>query len=145
MTSNASSGFRVPYTVRVTPDKGRGVFADAPIRNGTIVWRFVRGQYAVYDESSLKKFLATLSRTGVVDELEHMFGAPEFPGYVIRVLDDGVLVNHSSQPAVAVNNGPGEDEIPYDTSPRSDASITSCMNSCFPVNKNRKRNQLSTM
>jgi SET domain-containing protein len=118
MTSNASSGFRVPYTVRVTPDKGRGVFADAPIRKGTIVWRFVRGQYAVYDEGSLKKFLATLSRTGAVYELEHMFGAPELPGYIIRVLDDGVLINHSSQPAVAVNNGSGENEIPYNNSPR---------------------------
>ncbi len=118
MTSNASSGFCVPYTVRVTPDKGRGVFADAPIRKGTIVWRFVRGQYAVYDERSLKEFLAALSRTGVVYELEHMFGAPEFPGYVIRVFDDGVLINHSSQPSVAVNNGPGEDEIPYNASPR---------------------------
>ncbi|MBW2390029.1 MAG: SET domain-containing protein, partial [Deltaproteobacteria bacterium] len=118
MTSNASSGFCVAYIIRGTPDKGRGVFADAPIRKGTIVWRFVRGQYAVYDERSLKEFLATLSHTGAVYELEHMFGAPEFPGYVIRVIDDGVLINHSSEPAVAVNNGPGEDEVPYNTSPR---------------------------
>jgi SET domain-containing protein len=118
MTSNASSGFCVAYTVRVTPDKGRGAFADALIPKGTIVWRFVRGQYAVYDERSLKEFLAALSRAGAVYELEHMFGAPEFSGYVIRVLDDGVLINHSSEPAVAVNNGPGEDEIPYTTSPR---------------------------
>ena len=134
MTSNASSGFCVPYTVRVTPDKGRGVFADAPIRKGTIVWRFVRGQYAVYDERSLKEFLAELSHTGAVYELEHMFGAPEFPGYVIRVLDDGVLVNHSSQPAVAVNNGPGEDEIPYNTSPRSVEDVTyALMNDRFAL------------
>ena len=116
MTSNARSGFCVPYTVRLTPDKGRGVFADAPIRKGTIVWRFVRGQYAVYDERSLKEFLATLPRSGAVYELEHMFGAPEFPGYIIRVSDDGVLINHSRQPTVAVNNGFGDDEIPFNNS-----------------------------
>ncbi len=43
MTSNDNTGFCVPYTVRTTPDKGRGVFADAPIREGTILWRHVRG------------------------------------------------------------------------------------------------------
>jgi SET domain-containing protein len=118
MASNDKAGFCVPYTVRVTPDKGRGVFADAPIRRGTIVWRFVRGQYAVYDERSLEEFLAKLSRSEVVYELEHMFGTPEFPGYLIRVLDDGVLINHSPQPNVAVNNGSGDDEIPYNTSPQ---------------------------
>ena len=85
-------------------DKGRGVFADAPIRKGTILWRFVRGHYAVYDERSLKEFLAKLSRSDVVYELEHMFGTPEFPDYIIRVFDDGVLINHSRQPTVAVNN-----------------------------------------
>ena len=85
MASNDKNGFCVPYTVRDTPDKGRGVFADAPIRKGTILWRFVRGQYAVYDERSLKEFLAKLSRSDVIYELDHMFGAPEFPGYIIRV------------------------------------------------------------
>jgi hypothetical protein len=118
MTSNDETGFCVPYTVRDTPDKGRGVFADAQIRKGTILWRFVRGQYAVYDEPSLKEFLAKLSRTDVVYELEHMFGTPEFPGYIIRVFDDGALINHSRQPTVAVNNGSGEIEMPYNTSPQ---------------------------
>jgi SET domain-containing protein len=118
MASNDKAGFCVPYTVRDTPDKGRGIFADAPIRKGTIAWRFVREQYAVYDERSLEEFLANLSRSEVVYELEHMFGTPEFPGYVIRVLDDGALINHSSQPNVAVNNGSGDDEISYNTSPQ---------------------------
>jgi len=116
MASDVNTGFCVPYTVRDTPDKGRGVFSDAPIRKGTIVWRFVRGQYAVYDERSLKEFLAKLSRSDVVYELEHMFGVPEFPGYVVRVLDDGVLINHSRQPNVAVNDGSRADENPCDTS-----------------------------
>ncbi len=118
MASNEKTGLCVPYTVRDTPDKGRGVFADAPIRKGTILWRFVRGQYAVYDERTLKEFLAKLSRSDVVYELEHVFGTPEFPDYIIRVFDDGVLINHSRQPTVAVNNGSGDNEISYNTSAR---------------------------
>ena len=116
MASNENTGFCVPYTVRETPDRGRGVFADAPIRKGTIVWRFVRGQYAVYDESSLNELLARMSRSEAVYELTHMFGVPEFPGYMIRVLDDGVLINHSRQPTTVMNHGSRENEVPYVTS-----------------------------
>ncbi len=119
MASNDNTGFCVPYTIRVTPDKGRGVFADAPIRKGTILWRHVRGQYAVYDERSLKELLAKLSRSEVVYQLTHMFGIPEFPGYTIKVLDDGQLINHSRQPTTVMNNGSGDNEIPYNTSPQN--------------------------
>ncbi len=116
MENDVNTGFCVPYTVRTTPDKGQGVFAGAPIRKGTILWRFVRGQYAVYDERSLKEFLAKLSPSKVVYELTHMFGTPEFPDYIIRIFDDGVLVNHSSKPTVVVNSASGCEEIPYNTS-----------------------------
>jgi hypothetical protein len=118
MANDETTGFCVPYTVRATPDKGRGVFADAPVREGTILWRFVRGQYAVYDEHTLKEFLAELSHSDVVYELEHMFATPEFPDYIIRVFDDGVLINHSRQPTVVVNSCSGDNEIPYNTSAR---------------------------
>jgi SET domain-containing protein len=118
MKSDNNAGFCVPYTVRFTSDKGRGVFADAPILKGTILWRHVRGQYAVYDERLLKELLAKLTRKEVVYELTHMFGLPEFPGYVIRVFDDGVLINHSRQPTVVMNNASGDNEIPYNTSPQ---------------------------
>jgi SET domain-containing protein len=116
MAKNKNTGFCIPYTVRVTPDKGRGVFAAGPIRKGTILWRHICGQYVVYDERSLKEFLARLTRSEVVYELTHMFGIPEFPGYVIRVFDDGVLINHSRQPTVVMNNGSGDNEIPYNNS-----------------------------
>jgi hypothetical protein len=86
---------------------------------GTILWRHVRAQYAVYDERSLNELFVTLSRTEVVYELEHMFGFPEFPGYVIRVFDDGVLINHSRQPNVAMNSDFGKHEIPYNASPQN--------------------------
>jgi hypothetical protein len=121
MASNDNTGICVSYTVRVTPDKGRGVFADEPIRKGTILWRHVYGQYAVYDERSLKELLAKLSHSEVVYELEHMFGIPEFPGYIIRVFDDGALINHSIQPTIAMNNDNNDsrdNEIPYNTSPQ---------------------------
>jgi len=116
MVNNDSSGFCIPYTVRDTADKGRGVFADEPVRKGSILWRHVRGQYAVYDERSLRELLASLSRSEVVYELTHMFGLPEFPGYMIRVFDDGVLINHSSQPNVAINKDYADKEMPYNTS-----------------------------
>jgi len=116
MAPNEITGYCISYTVRDTPDKGRGVFADAPIPKGTILWRHVRGQYAVYDERSLKAFLAKLPNSEVVYELEHMFGLPEFPGYLIRVFDDGVLINHSRQPTVTMSNVHGDDELPYNTS-----------------------------
>ena len=119
MAGKDNIGFCIPYTVRVKADKGRGVFADAPVRKGTLLWRHMRGQYAVYDERSLKEFLAKLSRSEVVYELEHLFGLPEFPGNVIRVFDDGVLINHSRQPTVALNNGCGDNVIPYNTAPQN--------------------------
>jgi len=112
METNGSSGFCIPYAIRVTPDKGRGVFADAVVRKGAILWRHVPGQFAVYDERSFKERLGALSQSEAVYELTHSFGLPEFPGYMIRVLDDGVLINHSSQPTVAMNNGSTEDRVP---------------------------------
>jgi len=119
MATNAKTGFCVPYTVRDTVDKGLGVFANAPIRKGTKLWRHVRGQYAVYDERSLKEFLGQLSHKDVVYELTHMFGLPELPGYVIRIFDAGVLINHSHQPNVAMNNVTENGETPYTISPKN--------------------------
>lgn len=83
------------------------------------MWRHVQGQYAVYDECSLKELAAQLSRKEVDYELTHMFGLPEFPGYVIRIFDDGVLINHSRQPNTAMNNVSGDNEIPYNSSPQN--------------------------
>ena len=119
MASNDNTGFCVPYTVRPTPDKGLGVFANAPIPKGTILWRHVPGQYAVYDEQSLRKFLTQLPHSEVVYELTHMFGITEFPDYVIRIFDEGVLINHSDRPTTKMNNGSGKNEIPYNTSPKN--------------------------
>jgi len=123
MTNNGNTGFCIPYTVRDTSDKGLGVFTDAPVRKGTIVYRNLRGQYKVYDESSLNEFLAKLSHSEVVYELTHMFGLAEFSGYIIRFIDDGVLVNHSNQPNIAMNDSSGENEIQYKTSPQGVSDV----------------------
>jgi len=116
MESNDNTGFCVPYSVRDTPDKGRGVFAEASIRKGSIIYRNLRRLYKVYDERSLKKFLSQLSHSEVVYELTHMFGLPEFSGYIVSFFDDGVLINHSRRPNIAMNNRSGKNETQYNTS-----------------------------
>lgn len=112
MAANEDSGFCVPYTVRLTDAKGWGVFAETAIRRGTLVWRHVPGQYAVYDERSLEELLGRLSHSEALYELTHMFGLSEFPGYLIRILDDGVLINHSRDPAVGLNDAFRTHDVP---------------------------------
>jgi len=123
VADNGNSGFCVAYTVRDTPGKGRGVFVDEPIRKGMFIWRHVRGQYAVYDECSLKELLAAMSHSEVVYELEHLFGLPEFTDCVIRVLDDGALINHSRQANLALNIGGDNNETPGTASPQKGQDV----------------------
>jgi len=104
MTGKDQGGFCIPYTIRETPDKGRGVFVGAAVGKGSILWRHTTGQYVVYEERSLTESLGRLSPSEAVYELTHIFGLTEFPGYMIRVLDDGVLMNHSQRPTVLLNN-----------------------------------------
>jgi SET domain-containing protein len=118
MTASQSTGLCYPYTIRVVPDKGRGVFTAAAITKGAIVWRYVRGRYEVHDEESFRQLLAKVSHRDAVYELEHVHSVLEFPGYIIRVLDDGALINHSSQPTVMTNDDMGDYRAPYVTSMR---------------------------
>ena len=119
MASHDNAGLCVSYTLRETPDKGWGVFAAAPITRGTILWRHVPGNYAAYDERSFREYITKMSPSEVVYELEHVFGLPEFPNYLIRVFDDGVLINHSSEPTVLMNNASGARKIAYKSSPEN--------------------------
>ena len=111
MGSNQKTGMCIPYTVRETPDKGRGVFADAAIPKGSTVWRHVAGQYAVYNERSLKALLSNLPDSEAVYVLTHIHCMPEFPEYMIWVFDDGELINHSDQPKLLTQTRPGYDEV----------------------------------
>jgi SET domain-containing protein len=118
MATDENTGLCYPYTLRVTPDKGRGVFAAASIPKGAIVWRYVPGQYEVHDERSFRQLLAKLSYCDAVYELEHVHSVFEFPGYIIRVVDDGALINHSCQPTVMTIDPIGNYQAPCVTSVR---------------------------
>ena len=89
------NGFHFPYMIEETTDKGLGVFAGKAIRQGSIVWRHVPGQYVVYDEQTFKALIAKMSRADVVYQLTHVFGLKDFHGVLIRILDGGALINHS--------------------------------------------------
>ena len=116
MSSNDDIGLCIPYTIRVTAEKGRGVFANSAIRKGTTIWRHVPRQYAVYDERSLTELLANSSHSEAVYVLTHIHSVAEFPGYMIRAFDDGILINHSAQPTVVINPGSRDYEAPSVTS-----------------------------
>ena len=101
---DSKTGFCFQYGVEKTEDKGLGVFARESIKKGSVVWRHVPGVFVVYDEHSFKVMIAKMSHEEVVYELTHVFGLEDFPGCLIRVHDDGVLINHSSDPTLVTNN-----------------------------------------
>ena len=97
------TGFRFQYCVEKTEDKGLGVFAREPIKKGSVVWRHVPGVFVVYDEHSFRAKIEEMTPAEVVYELTHVHSFEEFPGCLIRALDDGILINHSSDPTLATN------------------------------------------
>jgi SET domain len=103
MVTDKRNGFCFPYVVKETTDKGLGVFADKKIKQGSIVWRHVPGQYTVYNEQAFKAVIEKMSHAEVVYELTHIFGLKELPGCLIRIHDDGVLINHSSNANLVTN------------------------------------------
>ncbi len=116
--TDKENGFHFPYMIEETTDKGLGVFAGKAIRQGSIVWRHVPGQYVVYDEQTFKALIAKMSRADVVYQLTHVFGLKDFPGCLIRVLDDGALINHSSNANLVTNNTFADHKSLDVTSPR---------------------------
>ncbi len=119
MNSHEDSGMCIPYLVGETPDKGRGLFADAAIPEGTTVWRHVAGCFKVYDEQALKFLLSTLSIKEAVYVLTHIHCMPEYPQYMIRVLDDGELTNHSDRPTLRTHSRPGYQKVPPSSPPQA--------------------------
>ena len=97
------TGFCFEYSVEETEDKGLGVFAREAIRKGSVVWRHVPGVFVVYDEVSFRAKIAKMSPADVVYELTHVHAFEEFPGCLIRALDDGILINHSYEPNLFTN------------------------------------------
>ena len=98
------SGFRFLHSVEQIDGKGLGVFAREAIEKGSIVWRHLPGRYVVHDEQTFKAAIGKMSPADVVYELTHVFGLADFPECLIRVLDDGVLINHSNDANLVTNN-----------------------------------------
>ncbi|MGE0500581.1 MAG: SET domain-containing protein-lysine N-methyltransferase [Rhizobiaceae bacterium] len=99
-----ATGFRFRYSVEQTAEKGLGVFAREAVRKGSIVWRHVPGVFTVYDEHSFRTKIEQMSPADAVYELTHVHALEDFPGCLIRALDDGILINHSSDPSLVTNN-----------------------------------------
>lgn len=104
MVVDKEDGFYFPYVVKKTTDKGLGVFSDEAIKKGSIVWRHVAGQYIVYDEQTFKTVIEKMVHADAIYELTHVFGLKDMPGCLIRIFDDSVLINHSSD-ANLITNG----------------------------------------
>lgn len=103
MAKQASDGFLCRFEVRETPTKGRGVFALEPIARGSLVWRFRPGRFHVYDEPAFIALIEPMSRDEAAYEFTHVFGFADFPTCVIRVLDEGALINHAAAANLATN------------------------------------------
>lgn len=102
--SDKETGFLFLYSVEKTEDKGLGVFAREAIKKRSVVWRHVPGAFVVYDEQSFRSKIQKMSPADAVYELTHVHAFEDFPGCLIRALDDGILINHSSDPNLATNN-----------------------------------------
>ncbi|MEL7451328.1 MAG: SET domain-containing protein-lysine N-methyltransferase [Pseudomonadota bacterium] len=102
-----ASGLCFPCTVRMTPDKGLGVFADADVSEGATLWRHTAGAFEVLDERSLTALLAAGSRGDAVHVLTHVVSMEEFPGFVVRHHDEGALINHDADPNVRRKSNAG--------------------------------------
>ncbi|MGI9200263.1 MAG: SET domain-containing protein-lysine N-methyltransferase [Woeseiaceae bacterium] len=95
---NNATGFRFQHSVEQTQDKGLGVFARESIKKGSVVWRHVPGAFLVFDEQSFGAKIELMQSDEVVYELLHVHAFEEFPGCLIRALDGGALINHTSDP-----------------------------------------------
>ena len=122
--SDKKDGFCFSHVVRKTADKGLGVFAGEPIKQGSIVWRHVPDRYVVYNEQSFNEVIEKMTRAEVVYELTHGFGLEEFPGCIIRVFDAGVLCNHARDPSLVTNNKPALKTSLDETSPTYIQDVT---------------------
>ncbi|WP_371224308.1 SET domain-containing protein [Roseovarius sp. 2305UL8-3] len=124
MDTAKATGFCCPVEVKPSGGKGLGVFSKAAIKRGDIVWRHVPGLYTVYDEMGFKKAIKHLSDEEVRYELTHVFGLEDFPECLIRVFDDGVLINHARDANVETNNATPMTKPVYPASPHYVQDVT---------------------
>lgn len=98
--SDETNGFKVPYKALIAPgNKGRGVFAAAPIKKGSLVWTSHKHQSAQFhDGDAYRQFLGALPADLACDVIQWAYvedlGTANFPKLTICVdLDEGTLVN----------------------------------------------------
>lgn len=103
MHSDIPTGFCFGIDVRAAGQKGLGVFAADPIESGQIVWRFRSGNFDVYDEAGFVALLNRMSHDQAVYELTHCFAFEDFPDVMIRILENGALINHDDDANVVTN------------------------------------------
>ena len=127
MPERKDNGFCIPFSIRETADKGRGVFTETSVSNGTRVWHHIKGAYEVFDEKGLKARLARMTSEQAVYELTHIFAVPEYPEYIINVNDGGEMINHSDQPNIAMNSVCNEAAFPCETSAQNVLQVTDAL------------------
>ena len=90
-------GFRVGYKLGPSQVAGRGVFAVAPIKRGTLIWEYTVGESVLeHDEASLLARLSGIkSQAQVGNLLEHIY---VWDGKAIEILDDASIWNHAPKP-----------------------------------------------
>jgi hypothetical protein len=96
-------GFLFDYYVDEVAGKGLGVFAAEPIKQGSVVWRHCSGVFRVFDEPAFRECISAMSPEDVVYELTHVHAFEDFPGCLVRALDDGIFINHCDAPTLVAN------------------------------------------
>jgi len=85
-------GMRVPYEVRDSAIGGRGLYATAAVKKGTMLWEYCDASVKEYDEESLKTHLKTMAPDAIAEFCEHVFC---WDGKVVEIQGDGKMWNHS--------------------------------------------------
>lgn len=103
--TSPTSGLMVPFEIRQTPGKGRGIYATAHIPKGTEICNPV--QHAVFPgEASFRHFLSSLTWELACDILQWAYveEAQDHEYMVVVELDPCSLMNHA--PGDGANTGP---------------------------------------
>ena len=114
----SKNGFIIDYSVEEFPGMGKGIVVQQSVKQGETLWRHVSGQVRVFNQAELVSHLDQMSVEQARYELEHLYGLAEFPNHVIRIDDDGVLINHDDNPAALVRghaNIQGETPVTQET------------------------------
>ena len=91
-----TSGLVIPFEIRQTAEKGRGVFAASRIPKGSLIWHPVQHAY-FQDETSFRRFLSSLTWELACDIIQWAYVEETWEDeYTVAVeLDVGSFINHA--------------------------------------------------